>query len=71
MARTTQETEATAEQRNLLATLVSLCGDVMAEGNKLLSLGRDLIRRAEHETGRAERVPVLMDLGVPKGSVHG
>jgi hypothetical protein len=48
MTRTTQTREATAEQRDLLATLVALRGDVMAEGDKLLSPGRDLIRRPEY-----------------------
>lgn len=48
MTRTTRETETTAEQHNLLATLVALRGDVMAEGDKLLSLRRDLIQRQEY-----------------------
>ena len=48
MTRTTQETETTAEQHNLLATLVALCGDVMSEGDRLLNLGRDLILRQEY-----------------------
>jgi pyruvate kinase len=48
MTRATQTRETTAEQRDLLATLVALRGDVMAEGDKLLSLGRDLIRRLEY-----------------------
>jgi hypothetical protein len=48
MTRTTQTRETTAEQRDLLATLVALRGDVMAEGDKLLSPGRDLIRRPEY-----------------------
>jgi pyruvate kinase len=48
MTRTTQAGETTAEQRNLLATLVALRGDVMTEGDKLLSVGRDLIQRQEY-----------------------
>jgi hypothetical protein len=48
MTRTTQETKTTAEQHNLLATLVALRGDVMTEGDKLLSLSRDLILRQEY-----------------------
>jgi hypothetical protein len=48
MTRTTQETKTTAEQHNLLATLVALRGDVMTEGDKLLSLRRDLILRQEY-----------------------
>jgi hypothetical protein len=49
MTRTTQETKTTAEQHNLLATLVALRGDVMTEGDKLLSLSRDLILRQEYK----------------------
>ena len=48
MTLTTHGTETTAEQRALLATLVALRGDVMAEGDKLLSRGRDLIQRQEY-----------------------
>jgi pyruvate kinase len=48
MTRATQARETTAEQRDLLATLVALRGDVMTEGDKLLSLGRDLIQRPEY-----------------------
>jgi pyruvate kinase len=48
MTRTTQETKTTAEQHNLLTTLVALRGDVMTEGDKLLSLRRDLILRQEY-----------------------
>jgi hypothetical protein len=42
-------TEIPTEQRDLLATLVVLRGDVMAEGDKLLGRGRDLIQREEYQ----------------------
>jgi pyruvate kinase len=48
MTLSTEETEATRESRHLLATLVALRRDVMAEGDKLFSRGRDLIQRVAY-----------------------
>jgi pyruvate kinase len=49
MTLSTHATEITAEQRDLLTTLVVLRGDVMAEGDKLLGSSRDLIQREEYQ----------------------
>jgi len=49
MTLSTRGTEIPTEQRDLLTTLVVLRGDVMAEGDKLLGRGRDLIQREEYQ----------------------
>ena len=48
MSLSTQETATIAESHDLLATLVALRRDVMAEGDTLFSRGRDLIQREEY-----------------------
>ena len=48
MSLSTQETATIAESNDLLATLVALRRDVMAEGDTLFGRGRDLIQREEY-----------------------
>jgi pyruvate kinase len=48
MTLTMPETETSLEHHDLLATLVALRRDVMAEGDKLLDRDRDFIRRQEY-----------------------
>jgi pyruvate kinase len=44
----TQETDTATELHDLLATLVAIRRDVLAEGDKLFGRGRDLIQREEY-----------------------
>jgi hypothetical protein len=59
-------TEIPTEQRDLLATLVALRGDVMAEGDKLLGRGRDLIQRDRCARVLAKRAePSVLPIAAP------
>jgi hypothetical protein len=67
MALSKHGTEIPTEQRDLLATLVVLRGDVMAEGDKLLGRGRDLIQREVlwfNRNGHLDKGDKIMEGGV-------